>query len=250
MKILLKNEFLKITRSKAFRIAFLLSLIYVPFNILTGGSAEYFQYGYRCPVVIYGFFETCFFWIFGAIIAALVAGEYDNGTIRNVIGLGIDRRKYFISKVISVFTASAFILFLMVFAFFVVATIRFTRWTGFVFTGKYLLKLLSYYITMLVFVLSYESIFILFSQIFHSTRNTFLGVLGITLLENEVAAYLTVKALGRVTGPIGTIMKIRAFYDKGAALDAAFWLNLIPSVVVGIAAIVASYFLFIKKDIE
>lgn len=245
MKWLLKNEILKCMRSRAVRFSFYMSIIYVPIIAFLGGADMMLTRGFASSFLMYDCFGISWFWIFAAVVAALIAGEHNDGTIRNVVACGVERKKYFAVKVATVFIYSALLIFLMSIIFLAVMFIRFAGSISFTFTLEFFLRFLIYYFAMVLITSAYEALFIFLSHIFRSTIITFI----VSVVLSFVDLFIVMGNNDMAT-PYGVIYQVGRKYLNGNVCNMDFLKLLFPSIVVCIVLIIISAFLFVKRDID
>ncbi len=180
-----------------------------------------------------------FFFFYGLTVIKMIAKEYEDYVVGDAIRAGVDRRQYFGAKCIALSIFVAVLQFFMSLALFATFMIKIGIRLGFSFSIEFVFKFLLNYLVMVLLILIMSSIAMLISYI---CKNFKLATAVIFVLFVIVDLKLPVSYVT----PTG--MVLRMLNNNEYMFNSEFWVELIPSIIVGVAAVVASYIIFMKTE--
>lgn len=241
---LLANEFIKIKSSKAVKgviIAFLF-LVVLDGLILGAGKESY-------PVVIYGFGApffwlsangACGFFLYAAIVAGMIASEFELGILHNALGSGVKRGSYFLAKTAAVFGVSILVYLGCVCTLCIFKSIKegFDP-EGYIFSD-YGLKVLVFSAGAMISILAYVALYIFIAYLFREAVLTFIAAIVISIIE----------LFTRVNGPQLIAVKTMSYIASDDVLSWDFVRLFIPCAWMLVICLAAAYVLFAVMDVE
>ena len=252
MTNLLRNELLKLKRSKSVKILFWYFALYAAFSALFPGEGDsIMQYAFSAPFTAFGSSGASGLFFFAAIAAGVIAEEFSQGTIHNALGCGVERRSYFVAKVCNVMCITAFIYLFSLLIHCVVKNIFFPFAPDGPRYSHYWLKVLVYNLGAVFVLLCSMSVYILFSYLFRKSVITFVVSALVTFLDLIWYAKAAQKGFG---GPVSAMWKMTEMIRTGPSSDrllsTEFLVMLLPSLCIGIISLITAYRLFQRADIN
>lgn len=241
---LLANEFTKIKSSKAVKgvmIAFLFlvvlcSLVYSP----ESESSPAAIYGFGAPFLWLSANGASGFFLYAAIVAGMVAGEFESDVIHNALSSGVGRGRYFLAKVTAVFGVSVLLYVACVCTLCIFKSIKngFDP-DGYIFSD-YGLKVLVFSAGALISILAYVALYLFIAYLFREAVLTFIAAVVISIVE----------LFTRVNGPLTTAANTISYFVSDNVLSWDFVRLFIPCAWMLIICLAAAYILFAVMDVE
>ena len=251
---LLANEMIKIRRSKSVKVLFLIFLFFIFFAVSVGEGkgGPLMNSGFAGPFTWNGIMGAAGLFSYGAIAAGMVASEFELGVVRNAIGCGVSRNRYFAAKIFSVMGVSA-VMYLVcncIFSLFVTLVRGFDP-EGLVYSD-YWLKVLVFNGVALTVQLTCVAMYICFAYVFRIASITFaasvLVTLGETLLTAGSIKQYSIGDRG-FNGPAATLWLTVQHFAADTILTEEFVLLALPCFCIMVVSLILSYILFTKRGI-
>lgn len=251
---LLANELLKIKRSKSCRVLFLVFVGFILLSSLMGQNqgSDLMRSGFAGPFMWNGIMGASGLFAYGAIVAGMIASEFELGVVRNAIGCGITRSRYFAVKILSVLGVSAILYLVCNFIYTVVMTIQYGFDPKGLLYSDYWTKVLAFNAVALAVQLASVSIYICFAYLFRAASATFVLSIAETIIEVFIAArYIKSPRLSSkgVQGPFYTLWLLSRHFTEDTILTEEFALLALPCVCILAVSLLVSYLLFMKRGI-
>ena len=196
------------------------------------------------PMVTTTFLPTTFFFLYGIVVIKMIASEFENYVVGDAIRAGASRKQYFVAKCITIVIYIAVMELLMTLAAIIVPVFKYGI-SNFNFKNLGLFLLFYFVIVLLICVMSAVAMLISYA-----CKHFGLATAVIFVLYVIVDKRLSIALIDYICGPLALIFKIEKAINAGSiwVLTGEFWVELIPSVIVGVAAVVASYIIFMKTE--
>lgn len=251
---MLANEFLKIKRSKSVRVLFLVFVGFILLSSLMGQNqgGDLMRSGFAGPFMWNGIMGASGLFAYGAIVAGMIASEFELGVVRNAIGCGITRSRYFIVKILSVLGVSAVLYLVCNFIYTIVMIVQYGFDPKGLLYSDYWTKVLVFNAVALAVQLTSVSIYICFAYLFRAASVTFVfsiveTIIELFLLARYIKSYhLSSKA---VQGPVYSLWLLSQHFMEDTILTEEFALLALPCVCIMAASLLVSYILFMKRGI-
>lgn len=198
---------------------------------------------YRMPIATVAVFLYTFFFLYGLIVIRMIASEFESYVVGDAIRAGVGRKQYFCVKCITVVIVTAVLELLMSLSLLVTATIRFGKLPKL--SVDDIFKFIGFYLIIVLLILIMDSIAMLVSYICkHFGLSTAVIFILFVIVEPRL-----VNATGCAT-PLGMVARAAARIetDELYMFGSEFWVALIPGIIIGVAAVVASYIIFMKTE--
>lgn len=248
------NEFLKIKHSKSVRVLFLvfLGFILLASSIGENRGSDLMRSGFAAPFMWNGIMGAAGLFAYGAIVAGMVASEFELGVVRNAIGCGVARSRYFAVKVISVLGISVILYLVCNCIYTVVMTIQYGFDPKGLLYSDYWTKVVVFNAVALTVQLASVAIYICFAYIFRAASVTFV----FSVMETIIEAFISsqhIKSM-RLSGkgircPFYTMWILTQHFTEDTILTEEFALLAVPCVCILAVSLLASYILFMKRGI-
>ena len=246
MKKLIMEEFKKL---KASRLVVILSIARIIIMIITGFIQFESMKGWPiAPVATMSFLPATYFFLYGIVVVKMVASEFENYVVGDAIRAGVGRKQYFVAKCISIVIYTSVLELLMTLAVLLVPLVRDGIQNGIPVSLKYVGMFLLFYFIMVVLICVMNSVAMLIS---YACKHFGLATAVIFVLFVIVDERLSSVLIDYVCGPLALIVRIIRRGIEGYnyyVLTGEFWIALIPSIIIGVAAVVASYIIFMKTE--
>lgn len=250
---LFANEILKIRHSKSIKI---ISLVFIFCAVVFTSVGELkgtalMRSGLAGPFMWIGNMGASGFFAYGAVVAGMVASEFELGVVRNAIGCGVKRSSYFWVKIVSVFGASSAVYLVSNCIFTLVMCARFGfDPEGLVFSD-YGQKVLVYNALALLAMLAYVSVYICFAYLFQSAAATFVASVAVTI--GELFWFARDSKTGQAAvlsawGPIAVVFRMLEHMKNDTILTEEFAVLAIPCVCIITGALGLGYALFMRRS--
>jgi len=255
MSNLFRNELLKLRHSKAVIILF---WVYLGFTMMSAlvpgvGNDSVMQYGFSAPFLVLCNFGTVFFDFFAIIAAGLIAEEFKQGIIHNVLGCGVERGRYFIAKASGVVGISLFFYLCDFCAYCVTKNLLVGFGPKELVYSHYFLKVLVYNLAAVLLIFSCVSFYICLAYLLRDSVKTFAVALVVGFLDTAWGAKVSLNS-GIPGGPASASTQmahmIRTAADSDRILSGELVISLLPTLCLGVISILAAYRLFQKMDIQ
>lgn len=252
MSNLLLNELLKLKKSKTVKVVICIMMVYSLFIALFPGEGYLYRSGFSAPFLMLICYGSLGFWANAAIVSEQIGGEFKSGTIHNTLSSGMERKKYFIAKVISLYGITAAIYLASAFFLFLCQNLIFGYDPeGLIFSG-YWTKVLVYQLGALFVIFGWVSLSVFFSYLLQTAVASFVAM----VVASFVELFLSLKFLYDrdivIGGPTNTVwvMQRMLLTDTDRILSTDFLITLLPCILLIAASIGGAYYLFQKTDIN
>lgn len=248
------NEFLKIKRSKSVRVLFLVFVGFILLASLMGENkgSDLMRSGFAAPFMWNGIMGAAGLFAYGAIAAGMIASEFELGVVRNAIGCGVTRSRYFAVKVSSVLGISLVLYLVCNCIFTVVMTVHYGFDPKGLLYSDYWTKVVVFNAVALTVQLASVAIYICFAYIFRAASAAFV----FSVLETIIEAFISsqrVKSM-RLSGrglpcPFDTMWVLPKHFTEDTILTEEFALLAVPCICILSVSLLISYILFMKRGI-
>ena len=248
MKKLILDEFKKFKASKLLMGLFMVPVVIMIIVGFLKYTPLYLEHGYMLPFFIHAFWIDIHFFLYGLIVIKMVASEFGSGVVGNSIRAGVDRKQYFISKCITIVIVTAVSELLMSLVLLTTLVLKYGIELDFSFSADFIFKFFMHYLVMLFLTCIMNAVAMLISYI---CKNFIFATAICFVLFVIVDVRLTINTLNSaICGPLGLIF--RSFRSVAGTVSindvyifsGEFALALIPSIIVGVVAVAASYIIF------
>ena len=254
MNDLLKNELLKLKRSKSVKVLFWYFVIYSILGALFFHGADessVMRSGFFAPFATFAMHGAAAFFFYAAVAAGLVADEFSQGTIHNAISCGVERRRYFIAKICCLLGITVF-LYLSNTLVHCLAEIVISSFDPYgLLYSRYWQKVLVYNLAAILLLLSCMSLFICIAYLCRKGVKTFVVSMLIIVLDNFLYARI---GPDKINSPVSLMWQmfemIRTDLSSNRLLEPDFFLMLVPSLCMGAISLTVAYQLFKRTDIN
>jgi len=247
MKKLISEEFKKIKASKflvILSIAQILGMMIAGFTLFEPSIAERW---YEVSIDTIAVLPFAFFFLYGIVVVKMIASEFENYVVGDAIRAGVGRKQYFVAKCIAIVIYTAVLELLMSLALLLVIVVKYGMKSGMVVKLEYVGFFVLQYFIMVLLICVMNTVAMLIS---YACKHFGLATAATFVLFVIVDYPLSVSLIDHICGPLGLLLRVAIAWSRGYAyvLKGEFWLMLIPSVIVGVAAVVASYIIFMKTE--
>ncbi len=254
MNNLLKNELLKLKRSKSVKVLFWYFVIYsilgtLFFHRADAGSFE--RSGFSAPFLTFAMHGSSGFFFYASVAAGLVANEFSQGTIHNAISCGVERRRYFLSKICCLLGVTVFLYLTNV----LVRSLAQSIFSSFdpygILYSRYWQKVLVYNLAAILLLLSSMSLFICIAYLCRRGVMTF--VISLLATDADLIWYSRISR-DKPVGPVSVMWQMLDMAGTDSSsdrlLEPGFLLLLLPSLCMGAISLIVAYQLFKRADIN
>lgn len=248
------NEILKIRRSKSVKGLFLVFLVFIILSSFMGENkgGPLMNSGFAGPFIWHGVMGASGLFAYGAIAAGMIAREFELGVVRNAIGCGVGRNRYFGVKVLSVMAVAAAMYLVCNCIYTAILTMR----CGFdpegLLYSDYWQKVLVFNAVALTVQMACMAMYICFAFLFRAASVTFAASVLVTLAETVFVA-VSIKRYsfseGGFRGPAAAIWLMMEHFAGDTILTKEFAALALPSACIMVVSLVLSYILFMKRGI-
>lgn len=252
MRRLLANELVKIRYSRSVKIVF---FVLAAFTVLctaiqAGDGGKLGNYGYQIPFVSITSFGAMGFFVYSALAATMIGGEFENGIVHNIFSCGIGRGKYYVVKLIGVFGAATAIYFMITLLQTVLVTLRFGFGAKELIGEKYRLEVLVFTVAVLIVLAANLSIYCFFAFLFRRAAVTFAVSVGWGTAELFISSLARKKGIDISFLPLAIMNAMIEKFQLGKVLSAEFCVLIFPCIVIVLLCSFLGYWLFTNRDIQ
>lgn len=252
MRRLLVNELVKIRYSRSVKIVFCIlagfAVLCTAIQANDGGKLG--DYGYQIPFISIVSFGAMGFFIYSALAATMIGGEFEKGIVHNIFSCGIGRKQYYAAKLTGVFGTAVVIYFLVTVLQTVLVTLRFGFGPKGLITEEYWLEVLVFTVAVLIVLAANLSIYCFFAFLFRRAAVTFAVSVGWGIVE------LLISSLAHKSGksvsflPLAVMNAMIDKFQAGGILSVQFCTLLVPCIVIVLLCSLSGYWLFKNRDIQ
>lgn len=239
MRGLFINELIKLKRSRMIKGVFIVFMCFCLMVVFIDMGAPA-TFGFTAPFTWLSCNGAAGFFLYGLIVADMIAREFEQGVIHNALGRGVGKSKFFFVKLITLFAVSV-VMYLSCMGIFTAAS---SMKEGFDPKGQvyanYALKVLVFNTGAVIAILSCVALYMFLAYLLRNAALTF-GI--------AVAATI-VDLLGWYPGPMTAAWKTIDFFLEDAVLTREFALIFVPCIFILFVSVVGAYALFRLRDLK
>lgn len=256
---LLKVELFKLRKSRTVIIVSIILWGLAAFSAgdIQNGSGEGIRrYGYMAPFLGAFLFSIMSSFCYAVLCCVQVGNEYQYGTIRNELGIGVNRKQYYFAKLLVLCFVNSMYVFGMMAIFTLIRTIEYGFMPSTGTFSLYGLKLLLYVVGILFQIWAYTSVFVMIAFAIKNGAVSSALCIIIVFLESYIGQQAQIRENKWLSTILDNVpgMAIRVLYTDFVEMDRIltwdFALSLIPALIMICISVVIGCYCFAVHEVR
>lgn len=250
----MKAELYKISKYKII----LLVLCFLGVDAVMVANREYhiFQvYRNLEPFFAPSLFNMVYGFALGTLAGIMVASDFRNGTVKNIISTGVERKRYYLTRLIGQYIICLFVFLYSVIFYVVLRQFLGQSYGWRLLWNQYILKLLVFMLVVFVQLLAYESIYTVVAFLIRNTIVSVAICLAITYVEAILTYMLRTVSIGWFHDFVGylpgnVLQSLGVYIQQDSILSKEFILKIVSGFVIMAVSTGIGIISFLKRDVR